>query len=144
MATVRYVLELAKETPYGAVFHFIAYTGVRRGEACGLKWEDVDLDRATVSIRRAVSPVRGRGLMIMPPKSEKGRRSITLDAETVELLRSHQGAQLLQKAELGEAYSDHGYVFAGPLDNLPDPSVFTRNWKQLVRKAGCEGHVWGR
>ena len=39
------ILKFAGETPYGPVFKFMTYTGLRRGEATALKWENVDLDR---------------------------------------------------------------------------------------------------
>ena len=77
--------------------------------------------------------------MLQPPKSRKGRRAISLDAETVELLREHQGQQILYKVDLGEAYRDNGLVFPGPLGEPLDPSVLTRNFEKLARKAGLSG-----
>ena len=51
-------------------------------------------------------------------------------------LREHRGRQLLYQIELNGAYIDQGLVFPGPLGGLLDPSVLTRNFEKLVRKAG--------
>jgi len=72
-------------------------------------------------------------------KSAAGRRGIDLDPITVDVLRAHQGQKLLYKAELGEAYQDNGLVFPGPLGGPLDPSVLTRNFEKLARKAGYRG-----
>ena len=134
--TVLDLLELTKQTPHHTGFHFLAYTGARRGEACGLMWRDVDLERGMVSITQAATKTRTQGVIMAPPKTNKGRRAITLDTDTVELLRSHRGQQMVSLMELGELYENHGYVFAGPLGAPVDPDALTYAWKQVVRKAG--------
>jgi integrase len=136
---IREVLELAMDTPYGPVMHFIAYTGVRRGEAVALKWANVDLERAIVSITQTAQRFKGKGIVFEPTKSAAGRRGITLDSGTVDMLRAHRGAQLLLAAELGGALDDMGLVFPSPFGGPVDPSVITRNFEKLARKAGCLG-----
>jgi integrase len=133
------ILELAKATPYYAVYHFIAFTGSRRGEALGLRWSDVDLENGTASIVQTLQRLRGKGLVVQPPKSDKSRRSIALDHVTVAMLREHRGRQLLNQVELGEAYHNRGLVFPGPLGEPLDPSVLTRNFEKLARNAALSG-----
>jgi len=133
---VAHILEFSRETPYGAVFHFMAYTGVRRGEALALKWESVDLERGVASIVETLQRLRGKGLVFLPPKSSAGRRGIALDTSTIEMLREHRGQQLLHKVALEGAYQDRGLVFPGPWGGPLDPSVLTRNWERLARRAG--------
>jgi len=135
-STVLRLLELAKQTPYHAAFHFLAYTGARRGEVCGLTWSDVDLERGLVSIRQAATKVRGHGVVIAPPKTDKGRRSITIDPDTVEVLRTHRGAQLVSQVRLADLYQNRGYVFASPLGDLLDPDALTGAWRRLAAKSG--------
>ena len=62
-----------------------------------------------------------------------------LDTITVDMLRSHRGHQLLYKSELGNTYQDQGLVFPGPFGGPLDPSVLTRNFEKLARKAGHPG-----
>ena len=137
--TVLRLLNSSKATPYHAAFHFLAYTGVRRGEACGLMWSDLDLDAATASIRRAAVRVKGQGVVMMPPKTERGERLIALDADTVDVLRAHRGAQVIQQSELGELYESRRFVFANPFGAPLDPYVLTDTWRHLVSRAGASG-----
>lgn len=136
---VRRILELARETPYYLVFHFLAYTGCHRGEAIALKWENVDLERCIVSITGAAQRLPGKGIVFQAAKSAPSRRGIALDASTVKMLRAHRGGQLLYQAELGEVYDDQGLVFPGPSGRPLDPSVLTRNFEKLARNAGYRG-----
>ena len=114
----------------------MAFTGIRRGEAVALKWENVDLDRGVVSIVATAQRLQLKGIVLQPPKSAAGRRGIAIDDGTIDMLRAHRGNQLLLQMELGAAFVDHGLVFPGPFGGLIDPSVLTRNFEKLVRKAG--------
>ena len=139
-ATVQNLLEAAKATPHHPAFHFLAYTGARRGEACGLMWADLDLNASRASIRRAAVRVKGEGVVMLPPKTKRGRRSISLDADTVAMLRAHRGTQLIHQAEPGSLYENSGYVFARPTGGSLDPNVLTDTWRRLVAKVGVS-HV---
>jgi integrase len=72
------------------VWHLAAGTGMRRGEVLGLRWADVDLDRARVAVRRTLVLAGGR-VVTSEPKTARGRRSIAIDPRTVAALRSWQG-----------------------------------------------------
>ncbi|MCH8088737.1 MAG: site-specific integrase, partial [Chloroflexi bacterium] len=133
------ILRVAKETPYHAVFHFMAFTGCRRGEALGVRWRDVDLENGSAAIVQTLQRLKGRGLVFQPPKSSKSRRSIALDAQTIGLLRDHRGIQLLRQMEMGNGYDDQGLVFPNVLGGPLDPSVLTRNFERLARKANLQG-----
>jgi len=139
MGGIASILRMAQDTPYGPVFRFMAFTGVRRGEALALKWPSVDLERSVASIVETLQRVQGKGLAFLPPKSAAGQRGIALDTDTVAMLHSHRGQQLLHQVALEGAYQEHGLVFPGPLGGPLDPSVLTHNWAKLARKAGYPG-----
>ena len=65
-----------------ALWHTLAMTGLRRGEALGLRWEDVDLEAGRLAVRRALVP-SGREVVVSEPKTARGRRVVALDPETV-------------------------------------------------------------
>jgi integrase len=136
---IREILNLAMETRYGPVLHFIAYTGVRRGEAVALRWANVDLERRVVSIVETAQRFTGQGIVFQPTKSSASRRGITLDPGTIDMLRAHRGNQLLLAAKLGGPLDDMGLVFPSPFGGAIDPSVITRNFEKLARKAGYPG-----
>lgn len=65
-------------------------TGMRQGELLGLKWEDVDLGKGTVQIRRALVRVNGGKATLRPPKTPGSRRKIPLDTTTTGTLKAHR------------------------------------------------------
>ena len=102
-------------------------------------WRDVDLESGVVYIRQAATKPRGQGLVVAPPKTDKGRHNVTLAPETVDVLRAHRGTQLVKQVELDGAYDRQGYMFTGPLGAPLDPDVLTYTWHQLMLKAGASG-----
>ena len=130
------ILEEARATPFHALFAFMASMGVRRGEAIGLRWSDVDLERRTCSINQTFQRVRGGGLQAQPPKSSRGRRQIALDEDTVELLRGHRAAQVEHRLGVGAAYADRGLVFANASGAPCDPARVSHAFEAVRRRAG--------
>jgi integrase len=68
-AEVAALLEQTDKTSYGLMIRLMAYTGLRRGEAVALRWEDVDLDSMTVNVRGTINRVAGVGLVTTLPKT---------------------------------------------------------------------------
>jgi len=71
-AQARTFLASASQSPYGPVWLLSLATGMRRGELLGLRWQDVDVQRHTVSVRQTIGIVGGE-LEIKPPKPFPGR-----------------------------------------------------------------------
>ena len=138
MNGIQQILKLAKETPYHAVLHFIANTGLRRGEALAIRWSNVDLERGVVSTTETLQRIGREGLIIGPTKSAAGRRGIALDPNTVAVLRTHRGQQMLNQVDLGD-WPDMGLAFPGPFGSPLDPATLTRNLGKLAKKAGHPG-----
>ena len=92
---VRDTLSLAQteQNHLFACIHLIAYTGVRRGEALGLTWDNVNLQSGQLRISASLVTTRGRGLILEPPKTDSGRRVIDLDSNTVDVLIDHREQQ---------------------------------------------------
>ena len=87
-------------------------TGMRRGELCALRWQDVDLDSAKLQVERSLEQTR-KGLRFKSPKSARGRRSVSLSPAVVVELRAHWRAQQEQRLSLGLGGSPpDGLVFA--------------------------------
>lgn len=82
------LLDAARSHPWGAFAAVAALTGLRSGELCGLRWEDVDFGAMTLRVERQwryEGP--GRGHREAPPKSAAGRRAVPMSAEVAEWLR---------------------------------------------------------
>jgi integrase len=113
---------------------FAAYTGARRGEVLALRWSELDLDAATVTISRSLAQTRD-GLFFKEPKSGRSR-TISISSTLVAILRSHRAAQNAEKIALGAAYQDEGLVFARPDGTTFTPWNFGAAFRDLVRRAG--------
>ncbi|XKK39992.1 site-specific integrase [Nocardiopsis sp. ARC36] len=92
------------------LFHLIAVKGLRRGEAVGLPWANTRLSDGQIDIRTQVVQLSWETIT-STPKSEAGRRTITLDADTVRVLRSWRRFQTQARLAAGEQWVDSGLVF---------------------------------
>jgi len=89
-------LACSESNRLGAAFRLVAFTGLRRGELCGIRWSDLNLEAKTATIKQQLVE-SGRELHFGEPKTKKGARVISLDAETVTSLRSHKAAQATER-----------------------------------------------
>jgi len=117
-----------------SLWHTIAMTGMRRGEAIGLRWSDVDLEGGRLSVRRALIP-NGRDVIVSEPKTVKGRRVIALDPGTVEVLKAQAAWQLDEQKEWDDAWVETGLVFTLENGAALDPESVSRYWRQAVKKS---------
>ena len=76
-------------------------TGMRRGEALGLRWADVDLENGRLSVRRALIPTN-REVVVSEPKTAKGRRVDRPRPVTVEVLKAQAARQLDEQTDCEE------------------------------------------
>jgi integrase len=106
----RLFLEEASRHRLFALYRLITLRGLRRGEACGLRWKDVDLDAGTVNIAWQLVQLAGR-IHEGRPKTDASMRTIALDAETSAILRAHQRRQHQERLAMGEAWRGTGFVF---------------------------------
>lgn len=123
----RRFIAAAKELgPQPAAFYTLALgTGARKGELCGLKWSEVDLEAGTVAIvRQLIKP--GRTPVFGPLKGRE-HRTISIAPETVALLRKHKAHQGELKLASRMHSHDHGLVFA-------------KEWEHLRRHGDTLGH----
>ena len=112
-------------------------TGMRRGELLGLKWSDVDLDKAVIRVERSLEETRAGGLRLKPPKTKRGRRSIGLPGDTVAMLRAHKIAQLESRFKLGAKAPLFVFCHVDTAEADPlSPNNVTRAWHRACRRAG--------
>jgi integrase len=112
-------------------------TGMRRGELLALQWRDVDLDAGTARVERAVEETDKAGLRIKPPKTKRGRRTITLPTAAVAMLRAHKVQQLELRLQLGMGKLEaDALVFSTIEGGLLSPDNLSSHWHHLCRAKG--------
>src|SRR5215207_4068576 len=126
---VKKLLECCYGHRMEGVFVLGATCGLRIGEALGVKWEDMDFDNGTLTIRRTIW--RGR---VLPTKTNSSRRTIKLPRIALEALHRHK-EDADRQSENGIAAS--GWVFPTARGNPHYAANFYRhNWKPMLKKAG--------
>jgi integrase len=95
-----------------AVIVVAAFLGLRRGECIALRWEDVDLEAGTLTVRRTGNR-RGRRYIEGPPKSARSKRTLMLPAMLAKELREHRALINAERLRLGSAWADEGRCFPG-------------------------------
>ena len=109
---------------------------MRQGEMLALRWQDVDMENAVVSVRRTLTRNGGK-VAFGEPKTKKSRRSIRLTPQAVEALRSHLERQLRDMEILGDRYQDQGLVFTTDTGGPINPSnLRQRSLAALLKRAG--------
>lgn len=121
--------------PLYALWVLLATTGMRRGEAIGLRWSDVDLARGTVSVNQSVTTV-GTKVVVAPPKSDRSRRRLVLDPATVSVLEVHQERLRRDRELLGSPLGRGDFVFSEPDGTPLHPDAVTRRFQTLSRQSG--------
>jgi integrase len=131
-----------------ALWVLLATTGMRRGEAVGLRWKDLDLDAGQLSVKQTIQSIRGK-LLIGDAKSAAGNRPIALDPATVAALREHRRRMLEERMLVAADYSDEGLVFHRPDGSALRPETvsmsFLRRQKDLdLPRLTIKGlrHTW--
>lgn len=130
----------------GRLYLFAAYTGLRRSEALGLRWRDVDLEGATFQVReglhqisRGAARVTGRtGLVRSRPKTEDSGNRLPLSMQAVKLLRDHYRAQAAQRLRSPQPWPDapeETPIFASEVGTPLHPSNVSRAWRQILKRA---------
>ncbi|MEV0131730.1 tyrosine-type recombinase/integrase [Dactylosporangium sp. NPDC050688] len=119
-----------------ALWWLVGLRGLRRGEACGLRWSDIDLDRGVLYIVRNRTTA-GYQVIEGPPKTAAGTRAVALDEHTLQILRQHRARQIEKRTRrraAGKPWQDSGYVFVR-MDGLPiHPSNVSCRFRQLLNR----------
>ena len=132
----RRFLEAARGNRLEALYVLAVHTGMRRGELLGIKWGDVDLENATVRVRRTLTR-NGTGYVLGEPKTKKSRRTVRITPQAVEALKSHRVKQSQEMLTSGSLYQEQGLVFPGTGGGLINPSnLRQRSFKPLLEHAG--------
>lgn len=121
---------------WAGVWSLMATTGMRRGEVLGLRWSDVDLDAATVTIRS--TRIRyGTTIATSTPKTARGNRTIAIGPATAAALRAWKRQQNADHLLAGASWADRGSLVVTNVDGSPpNPEAFSNLFVDLAKRAG--------
>lgn len=129
----RIFLSAALQTHYGPVFAVALTTGMRPSEYLGLKWQDVDWDRGTVSVVRTLE--RAAGLWrFAETKRDRSRRIIKLQDWVLETLKDLQGRATQRIGSRGADAAE--LVFTTPPGHPIYSDKLAKRFKAILRQVG--------
>jgi len=136
-AAISAFLQAIKGHRFEAIYLTMLFTGLRRGEACGLTWDCVDLERGTILVNKQLQNVPGQPgeFRLVPTKNSKSR-TITAAPFVVKLLRRHKTQQTEARLKAGPLWEDSGFVFCNEIGERISPSTVYHNYKRVVASIG--------
>ena len=96
---------------YKVFFNLLAYCGVRRGEALGIEYKDIDFDTGMLSIVRTSNYNRGKGVYTSTPKTKSSNRYLYLQPHILDLIKQLQEEQREQAHKLGDLWEENDRLF---------------------------------
>lgn len=130
--------EVAKTSPYHALFYTALYTGMRRSELLGLQWQSVDFIFSQIYVTRSLHHLKDGSYVFTQPKSAKSRRTIALSPSAILTLKAHKEKQEAIRTALGIPLKDDDLVFSTPEGKPLRPNTVTRAWSTLAARAGVK------
>jgi integrase len=130
----RALLAAAQQHRLGALFSVALALGLRKGEALGLRWQDVDFDGGTLAISGALQRIGGK-LIRTETKNNSSRRMLRLPDAIVTALRAHRVRQMEERLAAGDRWQDSGYVFTTRLGGPLDPRNVLRHFSSVLTMA---------
>jgi len=133
---IQRLLEAAESSTYKHVFFLALYTGLRRGELLGLRWSDVDLKDKTLSVNQNAIRLKGNGIILTKPKTERSRRLVRLWSDTVMLLNVLKTQQKDQLEMAGIDWDETSLVFQNSEGKTLSPDTVSHAFKKIVKQIG--------
>jgi integrase len=127
-------LQAAEQHRLYALWAVALSMGLRRGEALGLAWADVDLDEGRLTVRQALHRVDGQ-LRLDPVKTDASVAVLPIPAQLVSILSAHRHRQREERIAVGSRWRDTGLVFTTAQGGFIEPSNANRMFHAVCKKA---------
>ena len=118
-----------------AVYAVALAVGLRKGEALGLRWDDIDLETGTIAVRHSLQRI-DKKLQLVEPKSARSRRTLALPSVLQTALRAHRARQLEERLRAGSTWQETGFVFTTPIGMPLDGANVSRAFHRALEAAG--------
>ena len=135
---VHKLLEAARDTMYYPLLDLAIYTGRRRSELLGLRWKDVDLDMAALSVVQTAHQLRSGGIVYQEPKTAKGKRQVSLSPTAVLAIRAYKEKVEAERDILGIPLTLDSLVFSYYNGSPMLANTITHAYLKIARGAGLQ------
>ena len=124
---------------YYYIVYVAAFTGMRRGELLGLRWQDVDLKNKVIHVRQQAKYIETKKEMeIGRLKTDNAYRDIPINDNVVSALKKQKAWQAANKLKLGTSYIDNGLVFTDEAGAMITAYTVTNAFRYAIERAEVE------
>ena len=117
------------------LFRLLAFSGMRKGEALALTWNDLDFTNETVTINKTLSRGLNNRLIIQTPKTASSKRVVTLDPNTLSTLNTWRKRQATDFLKLGfNTMSGEQLIFPNNKNELMTPTKPDQKLDRIIKK----------
>ena len=136
---VHRLLDACRDTPWHPMTHTLIWTGLRRSECLGLRWEDVDLEFASLRVVQVLHQLKDGTFVFQEPKTTKGRRAVALSPASCLLMRAHREQREADAELLGQQLTRGTLVFSHVDGSPRAPATLTHAFRKLADRIGLRG-----
>lgn len=136
MEEVTDILQAGESEPLQirALVEVALFTGLRRGEIVGLKWDDVDLDKRLLSVKRSIYKPKDQKALEKAPKSKCSIRTIAIPERLCDTLRAYKEHQDRHASFMGHAWQNLGYIFTEEDGYVMNPHTPTKQFSKFLKR----------
>jgi integrase len=132
----RLLLQKVREHHLEALLTLALTTGMRKGEILALRWQDINLQKGNLQIRRTLSYMAHYGFKEGEPKTAKSKRTIALPQFVIETLKRHSTLQREARLQASEAWDEHDLVFPNKHGGFIVPMTLANHFTRLLVEIG--------
>ena len=125
-----------KQSNFYLYYYTLLLTGLRRSELLALKWNEVDLELASIYVSHSLHRLDDGTIVIKEPKTARSRRPVDLPVSLVTLLRQYKNSQEMERLVLGGKLSENDFVFSHADGKPFNPSTVTHTFAKIIKRAG--------
>lgn len=135
---VRQMLTLLEKEPiqYQTMITLLVYTGIRRGELCGLEWKDIDFENQVMHVVRSAQYIGNKTMITKEPKTKSGIRHFSLSIHACILLKKYRRWQLEQKFNAGDRWEESDRLFTSWNGKPIHPDTVTDWFSKFIKRSG--------
>lgn len=135
---VRQMLTLLEKEPiqYQTMITLLVYTGIRRGELCGLEWKDIDFENQVMHVVRSAQYIGNKTMITKEPKTKSGIRHFSLSIHACILLKKYKRWQLEQKFNAGDKWEESDRLFTSWNGKPIHPDTVTDWFSKFIKRSG--------
>ncbi|MBW7572467.1 tyrosine-type recombinase/integrase [Caproiciproducens faecalis] len=123
-----------ESVPHQTMIKMFLYSGLRRGEMCGLEWKDIDFENHLITVRRSSQYVAGKGIYTKETKTETSDRTIKLPSQAFEVLKGYKIWQTEKRLKMGDRWEVSDRIFT-QCDGKPiHPDSITGWFREFIAK----------